>query len=523
MMRYAALLFLSAILCLLGKVNPQEIGSDYVNILTPYSQNDNSTIVQNNKINKYWETYNIPCDACHGPDTAVENSLKDSRTFYIQNSNPILDNSLIIKQISVNNHGNEFISPQVIPFFNGFPVNIGLNQTIAFNITYNCHNDMIISQDLNGWTYLTVTIETLNKNITYDFLKICTLQNKSRYDLSLVIILVIAAVIVGFASRQSKTLLGEQGNHEDEITPIHAVLFIIMGSCALVTFYFLLEYIENVLTIMISISSISSLTIMINDLLDHISTSKCLMLKNSCNMPYCGLVSWANVLSLLGALTIVISWFFTRNWILNNMIGLCIVCLVFKAIKIPSLEVATILLGLAFFYDIFWVFLSKPIFGESVMAVVASSLDLPMKIELPLFQDSPIPRCTMLGLGDMVLPGLFISFTFKFDQQKSINSYYKANLIGYIMGLILCGGFLILMNMAQPALLYIVPCMLSSVFFVGFKRKEVKELWKGLKTDSEHPNDLSNLMRGKPRSDSIVHLDADEEIFEMRRRDIREI
>ena len=90
MMKYEVLLFFYVILCLLSKVNPQEVGSDYLNILTPYSQNDNSTIVQNNKINKYWETYNIPCDACHGPDTAVENSLKDNRTFYIQNSNQIL-------------------------------------------------------------------------------------------------------------------------------------------------------------------------------------------------------------------------------------------------------------------------------------------------------------------------------------------------------------------------------------------------------------------------------------------------
>ena len=37
-----------------------------------------------------------------------------------------------------------------------------------------------------------------------------------------------------------------------------------------------------------------------------------------------------------------------------------------------------------FFYDIFWVFLSKHIFGKNVMVAVATGLDVPMKIQIPL-------------------------------------------------------------------------------------------------------------------------------------------
>jgi len=36
-------------------------------------------------------------------------------------------------------------------------------------------------------------------------------------------------------------------------------------------------------------------------------------------------------------------------------------------LRIPSLKIAMVILILFFLYDIFWVFLSKPIFGSNVM------------------------------------------------------------------------------------------------------------------------------------------------------------
>jgi len=47
---------------------------------------------------------------------------------------------------------------------------------------------------------------------------------------------------------------------------------------------------------------------------------------------------------------------------------------------------SSILLGLLFFYDIFWVFISPNIpgfGGNSVMIVVATGLDLPVKLVWP--------------------------------------------------------------------------------------------------------------------------------------------
>jgi len=60
-----------------------------------------------------------------------------------------------------------------------------------------------------------------------------------------------------------------------------------------------------------------------------------------------------------------------------------------------------------FFYDIFWVF------GTDVMVTVAKSFDGPAKIIFPI-QFDPF-RPSILGLGDIVVPGFFLSMTLRFD------------------------------------------------------------------------------------------------------------
>lgn len=71
-------------------------------------------------------------------------------------------------------------------------------------------------------------------------------------------------------------------------------------------------------------------------------------------------------------------WFFTRySWptlafLLQDLFGVCL-CIVFlSTIRLPNLKVASLLLCMAFFYDVFFVFISPLIFHESVMVKVAT-------------------------------------------------------------------------------------------------------------------------------------------------------
>ena len=58
------------------------------------------------------------------------------------------------------------------------------------------------------------------------------------------------------------------------------------------------------------------------------------------------------------------------------------------------------------------------------MEYVAKSIDLPVKLVFPIFKNLEIYNpaiilpnsCSLIGLGDLVLPGFFLSFMNKFDK-----------------------------------------------------------------------------------------------------------
>lgn len=74
----------------------------------------------------------------------------------------------------------------------------------------------------------------------------------------------------------------------------------------------------------------------------------------------------------------------------------------------------------------------------------------------------------MLGLGDIVIPGIFVALCLKYDLDTKL-PHFKKNIhsistpifnwcfAGYVAGIITTYAVLIWFNHAQPALLFLVP------------------------------------------------------------------
>merc|ERR1711904_577664 len=110
------------------------------------------------------------------------------------------------------------------------------------------------------------------------------------------------------------------------------------------------------------------------------------------------------------------------------------------------------------------------------MVEVAGGIDLPIKIVIPYFKG---PGNSMIGLGDMVLPGLLTAFLIRFDRLRNdVNDlYFTTCMVGYALGLALCLLVLIVFRAAQPAMLYLSPCTLLCVFSQAYRRNEIGMLW----------------------------------------------
>ena len=80
--------------------------------------------------------------------------------------------------------------------------------------------------------------------------------------------------------------------------------------------------------------------------------------KNEIDIPCCGKVKIASLFgTFLGIITCA-GWYFTKNWLLSNLLGLVLAISFLKTVRLTSLLPGILLLSLLFFYDIFWVFIT---------------------------------------------------------------------------------------------------------------------------------------------------------------------
>lgn len=248
----------------------------------------------------------------------------------------------------------------------------------------------------------------------------------------------------------------------------------------------------------------------------------CQYLMRPCRKPtkislgICGRFTAAELLSVGIAITVVCIWIMTGHWLLMDAMGmgLCVAFIAF--VRLPSLKVSTLLLSGLLLYDVFWVFFSQYVFNANVMVKVATRpadnpvgamarrlhlgsghmpprLSLPGKLVFPSTHNTG--HFSMLGLGDIVMPGLLLCFVMRYDAYKKAQankmaeagiplpsnwhriSYFHCSLLGYFLGLLTATISSEVFKAAQPALLYLVPFTLLPLFLMAWLKGDLKTMW----------------------------------------------
>merc|ERR1739844_433160 len=93
----------------------------------------------------------------------------------------------------------------------------------------------------------------------------------------------------------------------------------------------------------------------------------------------------------------------------------------------------------------------------------------------------------MLGLGDIVIPGIFVALLLRYDQslKRNSNFYFYVTFIAYILGLLTTIGVMHVYKHAQPALLYLVPACLGTPLFFALVRGDIKSMFQY----ADHPEE----------------------------------
>ncbi|KAJ6020442.1 hypothetical protein N7540_005946 [Penicillium herquei] len=252
------------------------------------------------------------------------------------------------------------------------------------------------------------------------------------------------------------------------------------------------------------------------------------------------LVGLLDLLSGIAALIAVGYFtFVVKPWWLTNFLGFSFSYGTLQFMSPSTFWTGSLILGSLFFYDIYFVFFTP------LMVTVATKLDVPIKLLFPRPPspgDKPgIEALAMLGLGDIVIPGMMVGLALRFDlflyyrnkgikksqaeglkegaskplYQRATGSwgerfwapatipketeiqppyhdarsfpkvYFKASIVGYVVGMITTLLAMQYSNHAQPALLYLVPGVLTSLWGTAFFRGEIKSMWVFSDADEE--------------------------------------
>jgi minor histocompatibility antigen H13 len=222
-----------------------------------------------------------------------------------------------------------------------------------------------------------------------------------------------------------------------------------------------------------------------------------------------------DIISVAFATLIGVWYILHKHWVANNILGLAFAIQGISLLSLGSYKVGCILLSGLFFYDIFWVF------GTEVMVTVAKSFDAPVKLLFPknIFADQL--QFSMLGLGDIVIPGIFIALLLRFDAKFSAKrkqgfskTYFSATFVGYVLGLATTIFVMHTFQAAQPALLYLVPfCIGTSLvtalhqsqLYVLLSYNEEKEKKDtSPKSDKSDNSDKEDKKESKDEAPSVV-------------------
>ena len=218
-----------------------------------------------------------------------------------------------------------------------------------------------------------------------------------------------------------------------------------------------------------------------------------LILKGVTVLGYDLSISLFDIICLACSIACAMFYVITKHWLTNNILGIIFTLFALENMFIGSFKVGFMLLWGLFFYDIFWVF------GTDVMETVAKSVDGPIKLLFPKKVVVSEPGdMSLLGLGDIVIPGIFIALCLRYDfitkfnkktkdrsfenVNKIFNSiskpYFWSCIFGYVLGLVTTILIMLIFKRGQPALLYLVPACCGSVLICAFLRKEVKKTYK---------------------------------------------
>ncbi|QMW45007.1 hypothetical protein G4B11_008427 [Aspergillus flavus] len=270
------------------------------------------------------------------------------------------------------------------------------------------------------------------------------------------------------------------------------------------------------------------------------------IIKTECSVGLLDLFSLVLALPAIGYFTFV-----TKPWWLTNFLGFSFCYGTLQFMSPSTFLTGSLILSSLFFYDIYFVYFTP------LMVTVAKGLDVPIKLVFPRPAGPDAPpdavSLAMIGLGDIIVPGMMIGLALRFDlylyyKRKGLQkaqaegkaqeivkpvyqsatggwgerfwvsptapsqpaleppyhdarafpkTYFKASMVGYIVGTLVTLIIMQCFDHPQPALLYLVPGVLISLWGTALVKGDLEEM-REYSDAEEEKDDAEEKQEKKP-------------------------
>ncbi|KAG0338806.1 hypothetical protein BG004_007063 [Podila humilis] len=231
---------------------------------------------------------------------------------------------------------------------------------------------------------------------------------------------------------------------------------------------------------------------------------------------------------LIGSILLSAYYAVTKNWIASNIFSIAFALNAVQLLSLDSFQTGIILMVGFCLYEIGWTR-----YGAEILRIVTAQIGavFPLKVVFPWLlamsaagESQRAPLLTgfaSFGLGDIVIPGLFVALCLRFDQYMAglrnsalgsstrfAKPYFIACLTAYLLGLG-CSFYLEhTFQIALPTMFYLGPACILSVFLTGSVRGHMQHVFsymsdEGLEARAERMVRIRELQNSKRRNESL--------------------
>ena len=387
--------------------------------------------------------------------------------------------------------GNQTLEEVLEEKFYSFEYNTELDINYITYMTYHC----IDSENIFFKAKIDISVENENKeNVIFpiEVLKICKHSsdiNDDSIDICHAIIIIIAVCIIifsnlpSFESKLEATILKKF----PEVWIIENLSIINFLLVILLYILYICEILNYFLYITTIIVSIISLVMVLEALLKATPLKRNLNYR-SLEIEFIGSLSMYLLFCFFISILFFIIYKYTYNILINDIISISICIQSIRIFKFTSFKYILCLCFLIWCYQVLYMlFKSKDLLLHYFNGILINQFDISFPILILCTQFTPYSSLyteyVCLSIGEVILPGIYINYLYRFDKKVHLHSnfYYLLGLGIFTIGLFLKILLYCYASLKLPAFSFTFPVMTIAVFYFAKQRRQLDEMLSGFK------------------------------------------